>query len=79
MFITKEKLHFSLTCSFYCCLVQVTWALQVAERFAVRGLVAFKPVVFKKVYSDVLISATILADGQSIFLKNYMDLFLILA
>ena len=30
MFIAKEKLHFSLICSFYCCLVKGGWALKVA-------------------------------------------------
>ena len=30
MFITKEKLYFSLNCSFYCCLVKDAWALKVA-------------------------------------------------
>ena len=29
-FITKEKLHFSLICSFYCCLMKKGWALKVA-------------------------------------------------
>ena len=29
-FITKEKLHFSLIYSFYCCLVKERWALKVA-------------------------------------------------
>ena len=28
--IAKEKLHFSLICSFYCCLVKRGWALEVA-------------------------------------------------
>ena len=30
MFIVKEKLHFSLICIFYCCLVKEGWALKVA-------------------------------------------------
>ena len=28
--IAKEKLHFSLICSFYCCIVKRGWALEVA-------------------------------------------------
>ena len=47
-YFTKEKLHFSLICSFCCCLVKKGWALKVAEQFAIRGLVAYKPVVYKK-------------------------------
>ena len=29
-FLTQKKLHFSLICSFHCCLVTVSWALKVA-------------------------------------------------
>ena len=47
-YFTKEKLHFSLICSFCCCLVKNGWALKVAEQFAIRGLVAYKSVVYKK-------------------------------
>ena len=36
--VTKEKLHFSLICSFCCCLVKKCWAL----KFAYQGLVAYK-------------------------------------
>ena len=50
-FIGKEKIHFSLICSFYCCLVKEAWALKVAYQFAVRRLVAYK-----KAYSDMPIS-----------------------
>ena len=39
---TKEKLHFSFICSFYCCLVNEIWALKVAKQFANVGLVAYK-------------------------------------
>ena len=47
-FIAMEKLHFSLTCSFYCCSVKGGWVLKVAEQFAMRGLVAYKLVAYKK-------------------------------
>ena len=47
-FITKEKLHFSLICIFYCGLVKKGWALKVAVQFAVPGLVAYNPVAYKK-------------------------------
>ena len=47
-FITKEKLHFSLICIFYCGLVKKGLALKVAVQFAVRGLVAYNPVAYKK-------------------------------
>ena len=46
--ITKENLHFSLICSFYCCLVKRGWALKVAKQFAILGLVAYKPIAYKK-------------------------------
>ena len=46
--ITKEKLHFSLVCSFYFCLAKEGWALKAAEQFTMRGLVAYKPVAYKK-------------------------------
>ena len=74
MFIKKEKLHFSLTCSFYCCLVKETWALKVAEEFAVWGLVAFKRLFLKK--------CTQMCSSQQelrYIMANYMYLFLILA
>ena len=47
-FITKEKLHFSVTCSFYCCLEKELSALKVAFQFAIRGLVVYKPVTYNK-------------------------------
>ena len=47
-FITKEKLNFSLICSFYCCLVKKGWALKVASQFTIWWQVAYKPVVYKK-------------------------------
>ena len=46
--ITKKKLHFSLVCSFYFCLAKEGWALKAAEQFTIRGLVAYKPVGYKK-------------------------------
>ena len=48
MFITKEKLHCSLIYIFYCGLVKKRWALKVAVQFAVRGLVAYNPIAYKK-------------------------------
>ena len=53
-FIGKEKIHFSLTYSFYCCLVKEAWVLKVAQQFAIRGLVAYK-----KAYSDMPISVRV--------------------
>ena len=47
--ITKEKLPFSLICSFYCCLVKRVLALQVSEQFAIWGLVAHELVTACKV------------------------------
>ena len=47
-FITKEKLQFSLFCCLYCCLVKECWALKVALQFAIRRLVAYKTVAYKK-------------------------------
>ena len=47
-FIAKEKLHFSLICSFYCWLVKKGWSLKVAKQFAMRGLVAYELVAYKK-------------------------------
>ena len=47
-FVTKEKLHFSLICIFYCGLVKKGWALKLAVQFAVRGLIAYSPVAYKK-------------------------------
>ena len=46
--ITKEKLHFSLIHSFYCCLVKGGWVLKSSLQFAIRGLVAYKPIAYKK-------------------------------
>ena len=46
--ITKKKLHFSLTCSFYYCLMRRRWALKVAWQFAIRELFAYKRVAYKK-------------------------------
>ena len=43
-----EKLHFSLICSFYCCLMKEGYVLKVAKQFAVPGLVAYKPIAYKK-------------------------------
>ena len=37
-----------LICSFYFCLVKEVWALKVAKQFAIRGLVGYKPVAYKK-------------------------------
>ena len=47
--ITNEKLHFSLICSFYYCLVKKGWALKVASEFAIRWLVAYESVAYKKI------------------------------
>ena len=47
-FITMQKLHFSVTCSFYYCLEKEGSALKVAYQFAIRGLVAYKPAAHKK-------------------------------
>ena len=44
----KEKLHFSLTCSFLLLLSERGWALKVAYQFAMRALVAYKLVAYKK-------------------------------
>ena len=44
--ILKEKAHFFLICIFYCGLVEKGWSLKVAVQFAVRGLVAYKPVAY---------------------------------
>ena len=49
-FITKKKLYFSLTCSFYCCLVKKGSALKVSQQFAIRGLVAYKKSVYQLNY-----------------------------
>ena len=49
-FITKEKLHFSLICSFFIVASWKSWALKVGQQFATRGLVAYKPIAYKKVY-----------------------------
>ena len=45
-FMTKEKLHFSLTCSFYCCLEKEGSALKIAYQFPIRRLVAYKLVAY---------------------------------
>ena len=47
-FLSKGKSHFPLIHSFYCCLVKEGWALKLAEQFAIPGLVAYKPVAYKK-------------------------------
>ena len=54
-YITTKKLHFSLTCVFYWCLVKDVWALKVIWQFVIRGLVAYKPVAYKKNKSSVWI------------------------
>ena len=41
-YFTKEKLHFSRICSFYCCLVKKGGAL--SQQFAIRGLVAYEKI-----------------------------------
>ena len=43
----KEKLHFSLICSFYC-LVKGGWTLNVSKQFPILGLVTYKLVVYQK-------------------------------
>ena len=48
MFVTKEKFHFSLICSCYCCLVEEGWALKVAWQFAIQKIVAYKSAVYEK-------------------------------
>ena len=47
-FIAKEKLHFSSICTFHCCLVKGGWSLKVGWQFAMRGIVAYKLVAYKK-------------------------------
>ena len=47
-FITKEKLHFSSTCSFCCCLLNKGSAVKVALQFVIRELVVNKLVAYKK-------------------------------
>ena len=49
MLITQEKLHFSLICSFYCCLVKEGWVLKVVHQFAIWGLAAFRRATYKKI------------------------------
>ena len=51
MFIAKEKLHFSLICNFYCCLVKGGWALKVAYK-----LVAYKKTKCSKSITGLSIS-----------------------
>ena len=46
--LQKEKHYVSLIYSFYCCLVKKGRALKVVQQFAIRGLVAYKPVAYKK-------------------------------
>ena len=46
-FITKEKLYFSLICSFYCCLVKGVWVLKVVWQFTTQGVVAYKLLIKK--------------------------------
>ena len=46
-FIGKEKFHFSLTCSFYCCLKKEGLAMKVAYQLAIQWLVAYKLVAYK--------------------------------
>ena len=46
-FITKEKLYFSLICSFYCCLVKGVWVLKVVWQFTTQGVVAYKFLIKK--------------------------------
>ena len=48
-FVTKEKFHFSLTCSFYYCLVKEGWALKVAWQLVIQGLFAYKGAYIKYV------------------------------
>ena len=50
-FISKAKLQFSLICNFHYCLLKGDWALKVAYQFAIRGLVAYKPATYKKVFT----------------------------
>ena len=47
-FSRKDKLHFSLTCNFYRCLVNEGWHLKVAWQFVIPGLVTYKPVAYKQ-------------------------------
>ena len=47
--IAKEKLHFFVIYSSYCCLIKGGWALKVASQFVIWGLVAYKPVGYKKI------------------------------
>ena len=41
--LLKRKFHFSVICSFYCCLVK-----KVTQQFVIQGLVSYKPFAFKK-------------------------------
>ena len=36
-------------CNFYCCLLIKGWALKFVKEFTIRGLVAYKPVAYKKI------------------------------
>ena len=66
--ITKEKLHFSLIYSFYCCLVKEDWALKVAYQFEVWVLVAYKLVAYKKT-SVINVGAT--TNYKFFFMINF--------
>ena len=59
-FITKGKLHFSLTLiySFYCCLVKESRALSVVKQFANWELVAYKPIAYKSRISVINVGTT---------------------
>ena len=63
MFITKGKPHFSLTSSFYCCLVKEGWALKVALQFVMQGPLAYKPTPTPP--SKSLCQAIYLLPGQT--------------
>ena len=47
-FLAKEKLSFFLIYSFCCCLVKGGRALKVVKQLAMRGLVVYKLVAYKK-------------------------------
>ena len=70
----KGKTPLFFICCFSCCLVNQGWALKVAYQLAIRGLVAYKPVAYKKnqVYLIKMLqesSAEIMTGFKSI--KNY--------
>ena len=66
-FITKEKIHSFLICSFYCCLV---------KGCAIRGLVAYKPVAYKKtklscfLIFNFICSFTIINKTRTLFILD---------